>query len=719
MMSSPPAEAKDNNNEQHAKPTQTVEEIVSYILKQNQDFQKLLEKQRISSTINVRQQRFNKRISADTSDESDSENANYITNSTNNNNNRLGRARTTHREQRLIRTNNAWNLLSSAPARENQQPLQLLYDNLKTQKTETIAHNDKTNQLQERRALFEAFKRQSIVTESKVIKTALRIRENSTSTGNEEIIVLSPATLNHRAMEQKEINSIVIAEQIEKDGSERRNDERNDANGMGDAESKGFGNYDNLQHVWEGLQTVKGDVDGNDSPTRPAVWLTKLCEGLPTSPPKCGSLPRSFQISPNSQPTSVTKSRFLQRDGKPMSERPFTIASDKPAEINLEDMERYASTCQPEGRIAKFPMPATSTSSSSSTFFCSLEDTRLTDDTYSNVRSISATDSANIHPDHKIYRANGSGSTIFRSVFKAGSRLQGRLRNTMSTETLECNDEVERTRYFRSLSSGKYPKKRTKQAKQHAREPSSDVEELISCSNDQRVPQLYYKQGSSSLGARIAQSDYADPKILFAESKRMQFSSIDVNQSKKTAESEKRDCEEETDSNKDTERHESETDSFYERSFETIENYADADVDEAFRDSAIFSDVDEVFVMRQSTPMKTTTMATAASTAKTKIAPPIPAKKKQEMSSARYKPNVAQKPDYLKIRSLLTTKGHAAGDSETRVTARLVNVTHQPLDGSSNDYNRSIEMDRDVSAGQSQAGWVRKIVGQLQGHVET
>ncbi|XP_018304705.1 uncharacterized protein GEFmeso isoform X2 [Mycetomoellerius zeteki] len=720
LNSSSPAEAKDNN-EQHAKPAQTVEEIVSHILMQNQEFQKLLEKQQINSIINVRQQRFNRRISADTSDESDSENANYVTSSTshnNNNNNRLGRARALHRE-RLIRTNNAWNLLSSAPARENQQPLQLLYDNLKTtqKSTETIAHNGKTNQLYER----QAFKRQSIVTESKVIKTALRIRENSTSTDNEETVI-SPAKcmLNHRTVERKEINSIVMTERIEKDGSERCNDERGDANDARDAESKGFGNYDNLQHVWEGLQTVKGDADGNDSPTQPAVWLTKLCEGLPTSPPKSGSLPRSFQISPNSQPTSVTKSRFLQRDGKPMSERPFTIASDKPAEINLEDMERYASSCQPEGRIAKFPMPTVSTSSSTSTFFCSLEDTRLTDDTYSDVRSISASDSANIHPDHKIYRANGnsSGSTIFRSVFKAGSRLQGRLRNTMSTETLECNDEVERTRYFRSLSSGgKNLKRRTKQTKQHAKEPSSDVEELMGCSNDHRIPQLYYKQGSSSLGARIAQSDYADPTILFAESKRAQSSSVDINHSKNTAESERRDFEEDTGSNKDTEHHESETDSFYERSFETIENYAD--VDEAFRDSAIFSDVDEAFVMRQSTTAKMTTMETAAATAKTKIAPPIPAKKKQEMSSMKYKPNVAQKPDYLKIKSLLT-RGHAAGNSETRVTTRLVNVTHQPLDSSSNDYKRNIEMDRDdVSAGQSQAGWVRKIVGQLQGHVET
>lgn len=709
---SSPSEAKDNNNieqqQQHVTSTQTVEEIVGHILMQNQEFQKLLEKQRTNSIINVRQQRFNKRISADTSDESDSENANYIVN--NHNNNRSGRVRATHREQRLIRTNNAWNSLSSATAARENQPLQFFYDNLKTvQKSATEARNSKTNHAHEKRTVFETFKRQSIVTESKVIKTALRIRDNSTSMDHEEILAPS----NYRAAERKEINSNVIAERIE----------RSDANDAGQAESKGFGNYDNLQHVCYGLQTTKDVDDSNDSPTQPAVWLTKLCEGLPTSPPKCGSLPRSFQMSPNSQPTSVTKSRFLQRDGKPMSERPFTIASDKPAEINLEDMERYASTCQPEGRIAKFPIPATSTSSSSaSTFFCSLEDTRLTDDAYSDVR-MSATEGANIHPDHKIYRANGSA--IFRNVlFKASSRLQGRLRNTMSTETLECNDEIERTRHFRSLSgvNGKCSKRRTK-TKNQARELSSDVEELVGCSsvgsiNDQRIPQLYYKQGSSSLGARIAQSDYADPAMLFVESKRLQSSSINVNRSfGKTNESEKdrEEEEEDTSSNKDAERRESETDSFYERSFETIENYVDADVDEAFRDSAIFSDVDEVFVTRQST---------ATTSPKVKVAPPIPARRKQEessmSSSAKWKPSVAQKPDYLKIKSL-SAKGYVAGDSEVKVAAR-VNGIYQPGGDSSISYNRNSEtMDRDpdVSAGQSQAGWVRKIVGQLQGHIET
>lgn len=721
-------ETKDNNNEQHdgAPKAQTVEEIVGHILMQNQEFQRLLEKQRTNSTVNVRQQRFNKRISADTSDESDSENANYISSSgnhNNNNNNRLTRSRATHREQqqRLIKTNNAWNSLSSVPARDSQQPLQLFYDNLKTTHKSTEAIARLMNTVHEKRALFE---RQGIVTESKVIKTALRIRENSTLvTGNDEIL---PFATTCESVEQKEINTNTT-ERMEKDSWELCNSENANATDSDarDNESKGFGNYDNLQHVWEGLRAEK-DVDGNDSPTRPAVWLTKLCEGLPTSPPKCGSLPRSFQINPNSQPTCVTKSRFLQRDGKPMSERPFTIASDKPAEINLEDMERYASTCQPEGRIAKFPMPATSTSSSSSTFFCSLEDTRLTDaDAYSDLR-ISATDGANIHPDHKIYRADGgggggssSGSTIFRNVFKASSRLQGRLRNTMSTETLECNDELERIRYFRSLSTaGKCTRKRTKQAKQ-SREPSSDVEELMGCSSasDQRIPQLYYKQGSSSLGARIAQSDYADPMMLFAESKRAQSSTVRINNRiKKPDESMEEDHEEQeggSNGNKDPERRESETDSFYERSFEIIENYADADVDEAFRDSAIFSDVEEVFVMRQPAADATT------ATTRIKIAPPIPAKKRQEASPSKCKPNIAQKPDHLRIKPRMVKEQHGAGDSNGKIIARFASLAN--VSRSSNNCGRDAEAaDRDdVSAGQSQAGWVRKIVGQLQGHVET
>ncbi|CAD1468489.1 unnamed protein product, partial [Heterotrigona itama] len=699
--SSPPAETKENNEQQQTQ-AQTVEEIVGHILMQNQEFQKLLEKQRTNSIINVRQQqRFNKRVPADTSDESDLENTNYIADNTVNN--RISRVRSTHRE-RFVKTNNTWNSLSSS--RDHQQPsLQLLYDNLnKTENnksTDNSSSKNKINVVQEKKALFETFKKQSIVTESKVIKTALRIRENSSSR-NEE------TTRPDQIAKQTEIQTV----ENDECKTGRRNDEREtaDVNQEEATESsKGFGNYDNLQHVWEGCLQEEKSLDGNDSPTRPAVWLTKLCEGLPTSPQKCGSLPRSFQIHPNSN-QNVTKSRFLQRDGKPMSERPFTIASDKPAEINLEDMERYASTCQPEGRIAKFP---TSVSTSTSTFFCSLDDT-LTD-AYSEIHMSSTT--TNIHPDHKIYRATNttSGSTIFKNVLsKAGNRLQG-LRNTMSTETLECSEELERTKYFRSLSAGKLKKKgKTK----HSRESSSDVEELVGCtaragSSDARVPSLYYKQGSSGLGARIAQSDYADPTVLFFESRRL-------GQQTQQAKEEKRDDDDEEEE-ESTENRESETDSFYERSFETIENYVDVDVDDAFRDSAIFSDVEEVLVARPQSSQP----SDDSPPFKNKVAPPVPAKKRAEainpsgrgVATARYKPSVAQKPDYLKLKSALL-KGQR-DELDCKVSSLVPENGAYRSAESSNCARNSGEEKDDVSAGQSQAGWVRKIVGQLQGHVET
>ncbi|XP_076162588.1 guanine nucleotide exchange factor in mesoderm isoform X2 [Ptiloglossa arizonensis] len=687
---SPPPETKENTEQQSQ--AQTVEEIVGHILMQNQEFQKLLEKQRTNSILNVRQQqRFNKHRSADTSDDSDSENTNYITD--NSKNNRMARLRAAQRD-RLVRTNNTWNSLSSS--RDHQPTLQLLYDNLSKAENNKLADSslkNKINRVQEKKALFEAFKRQSIVTESKVIKTALRIRENATSR-NEEAAQTPVLKETEIQMLENDKGTAVNGDRAREDAQEVTES------------SKGFGNYDNLQHVWEGLQEEK-NLDGNDSPTRPAVWLTKRCEGLPTSPQKCGSLPRSFQINPNST-QNVTKSRFLQRDGKPMSERPFTIASDKPAEINLEDMERYASTCEPQGRIAKFP---TSVSTSTSTFFCSLDET-LTD-AYSEIHISSTT--AHIHPDHKIYRANATGSaTIFKNVLsRAGNRLQG-LRNTMSTETLECSEELERTKYFRSLSTGKLKKKGKLK---HSRESSSDVEELVGCAaraSDSRVPSLYYKQGSSSLGARIAQSDYADPTILFSESKRLgqlANSMIQVKQEKK-------------DDEESLENRESETDSFYEKSFETIENYVDADVDDAFRDSAIFSDIEEVLVVR---PFSC--HATEESSFKSKVAPPVPAKKRTELTvttpaysaTTKCKPSVAQKPDYLKVKSMFL-KEQQELDYKVSMKSPLSECeTYQYPKSSLQSKcmeNNGEERD-DVSAGQSQAGWVRKIVGQLQGHVET
>ncbi|XP_046601572.1 uncharacterized protein LOC107223499 isoform X2 [Neodiprion lecontei] len=704
-----------DNQEQQAQ--QTMEEIVGHILMQNRDFQKLLEKQRTSSIINMRQQqRFNKHmLSVDTSD---SETENDTANNNNNNNNHRGTRsmRLTRREQRLVRANNARNSTSPPPREDHHTSLQLRYDNLRVEndhESDLSASSVKncTNRISEKRAIFEAFKKQSIVTESKVIQTALRIRENSTVETEREDVKKEPI-----------YETIPGEDEIRKPDEEEEDDAATKGAKSND-ESKGFGNYDNLQRVWEGVRQQDEEIDGGDSPTRPAVWLTKLCEGLPTTTQKSGSLPRSFQINPHDNPSypQVTKSRFLQRDGKPMSERPFTIASDKPAEINLEDMERYVSSCQPEGRIAKFP-----TSTSTSTFFYSLDEDSFTD-AYSEIQS-STSASANVHPDHKIYRASLSTGTLLKNVFsKKGSILHG-LRSTESIETLGCSDEAERVRQFGTIGSNKVKKKSKSKS---SRESSSDVDEMMSgcvaggnngssSKSALKVPSVYYKQGSSGLGARIAQSDYADPTLLFGDSIMKRTASVGDGLEFKMELSE--------DKNGDKfilEHRENEADSFYEKSFETIENYVNPETEEVFRDSAIFSDMDEAISAKTAQPTSAI-IYKKIPPAVPKIAPPIPVKRKPEISTppkvfakvekseGKVKPAVARKPNYLKVKSVFQSELENTVQKSLRKTTGTLNRSNVELDETINSQEKQIEGD-DVSAGQSRAGWVRKIVGQLQG----
>ncbi|XP_011299999.1 uncharacterized protein GEFmeso [Fopius arisanus] len=564
---------------------QTVEQIVGHILMQNEEFQKLLEKQRNNSMTNVRQQqRFHKEqtssIPMDTSEESDNCCENYTTPSINNRITRLSRITGVTRERREYRSvrsnNNSWNATSQRYQSDKitGSHLRLQYNNFKPDNDQRT--HDKT------------FKRQSILTESKIIKTALRMNDES----KEEIKV--------------------------------------------------------------------------ESPTRPSVWLTKLCEDLPTSPQKSGSLPRSFQINSDNYPQEkITKSRFLQRDGKPLNERPFTIASDKPEEITLEDMERYS--YQSEEQINKL---SNSELNSASTFFCSLEDNSTVD-----------SDSDRIHPDHKIYR-NTVGSTMLKNVLsKAGSRLQG-LRLTLSTETLESSD---------SLGDGKprthKGKKRSKsKLLRMSRESSTDVDEPSSgcvpgiTSGEVKSHSLYYEQGSEGLGARIAQADYADPSVLFGS----YFEGKMLGKPVKSDVLDDKSSGDEDEVEADTK----ESDCFYEKSFETIEDYHtlvhNEGRDDAFRDSAIFSD-------NESTSGKGEPLGETR-----KIPPPVPVKSWQVSSGIGAKPTIAAKPDNLKFRN------------RQFKAVRVALVSASDLRG-----------EGDISAGQSQAGWVRKMVGQLQAQIET
>ena len=327
-------------------------------------------------------------------------------------------------------------------------------------------------------------------------------------------------------------------------------------------------------------------------------------------------------------------------------------------------------------------------------------------------------------------RPNGSGSTPFKNVLsKAGSRLQG-LRSTASSETLEYSDELERTKFYRSISGGKTKKKHKFKS---SRESSSDVEEMIG-NIINRSPLLYYKQGSSSLGARIAQSDYADPTTLFSESKKAELAaskqSLLENKDSECKKAEENKyleniknleeiCKVEKKRKEELkkERQDSETDSFYERSFETIENYIDVDVEDAFRDSAIFSDGEDTLTIRSS--LIEFEEAINRMPIKVKIAPPVPAKRKSDSNSSRLgtevkpKPVVMQKPEHLKLR----TKVFKNSDSENAL--KSPNQSEVQKSSSEDKISSGNGETDDVSAGQSQAGWVRKMVGQLQSRAET
>ncbi|XP_068624391.1 uncharacterized protein [Battus philenor] len=127
--------------------------------------------------------------------------------------------------------------------------------------------------------------------------------------------------------------------------------------------------YDNLVEVCKRNKEVPSALPCDylpmsselQSPNTPEIWLSRQKEHFNVSRDrKSGSLPRSFQVVTSTQdennlssfkckPNSNSKT-YLNRDGKVMSiDRPFTIASDQ-SELSYDDVENYIS----DGDIFKF-----------------------------------------------------------------------------------------------------------------------------------------------------------------------------------------------------------------------------------------------------------------------------------------------------------------------------------------------------------------------------
>ncbi|XP_046676211.1 uncharacterized protein LOC124364634 isoform X2 [Homalodisca vitripennis] len=432
------------------------------------------------------------------------------------------------------------------------------------------------------------------------------------------------------------------------------------------------GDYDNLQNVWESVQLLEQraslkrtqsftshEYDSSpdhslpcstsrlslDTPTSPAVWL-KQQQHLATTPTKkSGSLPRSFPLT------------HVQEWPRLGPERPVTIASDKPQGLNLDDMEQYMAGEKERclGWRLRFPVPDYTTEEESTTEY------------------LASTQNINFHPEYKIYRTGITKAALKSVISSVTNKLAG-LR--ASTETLNESDNERRNRLTQAFN------------KFRRKEP------------DDESPT--YKQGSSSLGARIAHgsetSDYADPRVLFPSitpSKKAAsllgirpYSVLSlVSNLTSSSDGDKTSgyggsIASTVQDNGKKDEHESDgsADSFYERSFEAMESMMDSEI---FRDSAIFSDPDEMFDhgIVKSHVMKPSPQG------KPKIPPPVPAK-----------------PTNLKVIWRINTN---LSSSNTPEPSKREDKEADDCDSSS--------VASTVIESTSSKGWVRHVIGKLQG----
>ncbi|XP_063229434.1 uncharacterized protein LOC134534785 isoform X2 [Bacillus rossius redtenbacheri] len=481
-------------------------------------------------------------------------------------------------------------------------------------------------------------------------------------------------------------------------------------------EQEGFGNYDNLERIWETvrkqqeeIQVLANAVEGDKlppsvpprvlSPNLPAVWLKQQGEHLAVSTQKSGSLPRSFQVG-NETDRSSFRPRLLTRDGKPCSDRPFTIASDKPQEINFDDIERYIEQSNTAHTRNRFPLHGDTTEEDSTTEYATTPNRSL--------------DELNVHPDYKIYRPSISLKYMISSVSSKLASLRA------SSETLDAETEREKI-LRRERRASKFVHAFARQygnmLRQRIRNLVGDETEEIYNTPNLATPATHnsqlpiYKQGSSSLGARIAHcSDYANPRILFPNIGQKTTSDMNFKSYVPTWSSSEGDkssaqnadvCRRTTPpqsetclppssmmsaspSSEDFNVSDGSADSYYERSFEAIESLMETD---ALRDSAVFSDQED-----------------AAADKPRKVRPPVPAKPPR------------LRPEERLVRGL---EGISSSVRERRRELERWKASREDDTSSQHSAASTVVEVRVVEDGGTGGGkgWVRHVIGKLQGDV--
>ncbi|XP_039281122.1 pleckstrin homology domain-containing family G member 1 isoform X1 [Nilaparvata lugens] len=431
--------------------------------------------------------------------------------------------------------------------------------------------------------------------------------------------------------------------------------------------------YENLEHVWQGVRLLKENKSSLKrsqsfssqnsspdesvvgcsmlrlSPTSPAVWLRQQHEHLAVASPtshKSGSLPRSFPLAHAPRPVTSP-------------ERPVTIASDKAHDLTLDHINRYMEQDK-DGWRHRYPADYTTEDDSTTDYTVSMQN-------------------LHVHPEYKIYRPGVTKAALKHVISSVSSKLAS-LR--VSSEMLDETELEKRSRLMQVLAKLKSRK-----------EEGSDSP--------------IYKQGSSRLGARIAQgSDYADPRVLFPSitpSKKAASllgirpysvlslvsnltSSSDGDKTSGYGGSVASNSTRQTSSSvvsspkkEDTIESDGSADSFYERSFEAMESTMDGDL---YRDSAVFSDPDDGFEPQ----MKVATKIA-------KVPPPVPAK------PTNLKPiwNLPKSPTC---------------DSIVKPSTNNIAVKSEADEGDSSSVASTVIENTCASK-----GWVKHVIGKLQGDI--
>lgn len=188
-------------------------------------------------------------------------------------------------------------------------------------------------------------------------------------------------------------------------------------------------------------------------PTPPNVWLKQQAEHLATPHKKADSLPRTFQIN--------TEDEWR-------ANRPKTIASDKPTQMN--GVKRYENDEIVGNR----------------NFMTSKKKEIVL-----SVASLNST--TNFHPECKFYRTSVARMTLKKMVRTIGTKLMARRGKNEHSYKIEHDIYKTSSKHLLKMD--------------------------LDSANDTNKKVPVYRQGSSDLGARIANakevSDYADPKVLF------------------------------------------------------------------------------------------------------------------------------------------------------------------------------------------------------------